>query len=114
MFGGVAGILFVFTNGLITPTTLDFGHNGIVTLMAVVGGLGSLWGPALGSVVVLFFQLDLSLYIQRWATLLGVVFVVVVLFAPDGLWGVGQSLARRVSGRSSGRIAQRAAGFTAR
>lgn len=111
MFGGVAGILFVFTNGLITPTTLDFGHNGIITLMAVVGGLGSLWGPALGSVVVLFFQLDLSLYIQRWATFLGVVFVVVVLFAPDGLWGVGQSLARRVSGRSSGRIAQRAAGL---
>jgi branched-chain amino acid transport system permease protein len=111
MFGGVAGILFVFTNGLITPTTLDFGHNGIITLMAVVGGLGSLWGPALGSVVVLFFQLDLSLYIQRWATFLGVVFVVVVLFAPDGLWGVGQSLARRLSGRSSGRIAQRADGL---
>jgi len=111
MFGGVAGILFVFTNGLITPSTLDFGHNGIVTLMAVVGGLGSLWGPALGSVIVLLFQQDLSLYVQRWATFLGVLFVVVVIFAPDGLWGAGQSLGRRLSGRPSDRIAQTAAGL---
>jgi branched-chain amino acid transport system permease protein len=101
MFGGVAGILFVFTNGLITPTTLDFGHNGIVTLMAVIGGLGSLWGPALGSVVVLLFQQDLSLYVERWATVMGVVFVLVVIFAPEGLWGVGQAVVRRLTGRSS-------------
>ena len=101
MFGGVAGILFVLTNGLITPTTLDFGHNGIVTLMAVIGGLGSLWGPALGSVVVILFQQDLSLYVERWATVMGIFFVLVVIFAPDGVWGVGQALGRRLTGQSS-------------
>lgn len=101
MFGGVAGILFVLTNGLITPTTLDFGHNGIVTLMAVIGGLGSLWGPAIGSVIVLLFQQDLSLYMERWATVMGIFFVVVVIFAPDGVWGVAKSILRRLTGQSS-------------
>jgi len=101
MFGGVAGILFVLTNGLITPTTLDFGHNGIVTLMAVIGGLGSLWGPAVGSVVVILFQQDLSLYVERWATVMGIFFVLVVIFAADGIWGVGQALVRRLTGQSS-------------
>jgi branched-chain amino acid transport system permease protein len=101
MFGGVAGILFVLTNGLITPSTLDFGHNGIVTLMAVIGGLGSLWGPAVGSVVVILFQQDLSLYVERWATVMGIFFVLVVIFAPDGVWGVGQAFLRRLTGQSS-------------
>jgi branched-chain amino acid transport system permease protein len=101
MCGGVAGVLFAFTNGLVTPTTLDFAHNGIVTLMAVIGGLGSLWGPAIGSVIVILFQQDLSLYMQRWATVMGVFFVLVVIFAPEGVWGVGRSLGRRLTHRSA-------------
>jgi branched-chain amino acid transport system permease protein len=111
MFGGAAGILFVFTNGLITPTNLDFGHNGVVTLMAVVGGLGSLWGPALGSVIVLLFQQDLSLYVTRWTTIMGVVFVAVVIFAPNGLWGVGQVIFRRLGARSARRNSARISGL---
>ena len=101
LFGGLAGILFVFTNGLITPTALDFGHNGIITLMAVVGGLGTLWGPVLGSVVILMFQQYLSIYFERWATVMGLLLVVIVIFAPEGLWGVGRNYARRLSHQSS-------------
>jgi len=100
LFGGLAGILFVLTNGLITPTALDFGHNGIITLMAVVGGLGTLWGPALGSVIIVMFQQYLSLYVERWATLMGVLLVVVVIFAPEGLWGVGRKYARKLAHES--------------
>jgi branched-chain amino acid transport system permease protein len=94
-FGGVAGVLFAFTNGLISPTAMDFGHNGLITLMAVLGGLGSLWGPVLGSTIILFFEQWLSIYFERWATLMGAVFVFVVIAAPDGIWG----LLRRLAGR---------------
>jgi branched-chain amino acid transport system permease protein len=97
MFAGVAGILFVFTNGLITPTALDFGHNGIVTLMAVIGGLGTLWGPTVGAIVIMLFQNYLSLYFERWATVMGIVFVAVVIFAPEGLWGLVTKFARRLT-----------------
>ena len=97
MFAGVAGILFVFTNGLITPTAMDFGHNGIVTLMAVIGGLGTLWGPTVGAIVIMLFQSYLSLYFERWATVMGIVFVTVVIFAPEGIWGLVTRLARQLT-----------------
>lgn len=100
-FGGLAGILYVFTNGLVTPTALDFGHNGIITLMAVVGGLGTLWGAALGSVIILMFQQYVSIYVERWATLMGALFVVIVIFAPEGVWGIGTKFARRLSHQSA-------------
>lgn len=102
-FGGVAGILFVWTNGLITPVAMDFAHNGLITLMAVVGGLGTLWGPAVGAVVILLFQNYVSLYIERWATLMGIVFVAVVIFAPRGIWGVGRTWAKRLAHEQTGR-----------
>ena len=101
IFGGIAGILYVFTNGLVTPTALDLGHNGIITLMAVVGGLGTLWGPALGSVMILLLQQYVSIYVERWATVMGLLFVAIVVFAPEGVWGVGKKYARRLSHQSS-------------
>lgn len=95
-FGGVAGVLFAFTNGLISPTTMDFSHNGLITLMVVLGGLGSLWGPVLGSTIILFFEQWLSIYVARWATLMGALFVIVVISAPDGIWGLLRRLMRRL------------------
>jgi len=101
IFGGIAGVLYVFTNSLATPTILDFGHNGIITLMAVVGGLGTLWGPAVGSMIILMFQQYLSIYFERWATVMGILFVAIVIFAPEGIWGIGKKYARRLSHQSS-------------
>ena len=51
-FTGVAGVLYVFVNQLISPATMDFAANGLFVLMVVLGGLGSIWGPALGAVVI--------------------------------------------------------------
>jgi branched-chain amino acid transport system permease protein len=97
-FGGVAGVLFAFTNGLISPTSMDFSHNGLITLMVVLGGLGTLWGPAVGSVVILSFEQWLSIYFSRWATVMGAVFVVVVIAAPEGIWGLLSKFGRRLIG----------------
>lgn len=96
-FGGVAGILYGFSNNLISPTSMDFAHNGIITVMAVLGGLGTLWGPVLGSVVITLLQQDLSLYFQRWESVMGALFVVIVLFAPSGLWGELTKIPDRVA-----------------
>ena len=93
-FGGVAGILFVFVNRLMSPTSMDFSQDGILVLIVVLGGLGSIWGPAIGSVVVVLFQQELSIYFSRWQTLMGLVFIAVVLFSPDGIWGFVRSGAR--------------------
>ncbi|MGH9102470.1 MAG: branched-chain amino acid ABC transporter permease [Acidimicrobiales bacterium] len=98
-FGGVAGILYGWVNQLISPTTLDFNHNGIITIMAVLGGLGTLWGSVAGSVIIVLFQQELSLYVTRWETIMGVVFVAIVVFAPGGLWGVGRLWVQKLEAR---------------
>ncbi|MGH7776980.1 MAG: branched-chain amino acid ABC transporter permease [Candidatus Dormibacterales bacterium] len=87
LFGGIAGILFAFYNLYMSPTAIDFSHNGSVVLMAVVGGLGTLWGAIVGALVVVVMQQWVSIYFARWETLLGIIFVLTMLFARQGIWG---------------------------
>ena len=94
-FTGVAGVLYVFVNQLISPTTMDFAANGLFVLMVVLGGLGSIWGPALGAVVIVLFQQELSNYLSRWQTVMGLTLIAVVLFSPGGLWGMVRAAGRR-------------------
>jgi branched-chain amino acid transport system permease protein len=94
-FTGVAGVLYLFVNQLISPSTMDFSANGLFVLMVVLGGLGSIWGPALGAVVIVLFQQELSLYVSRWQTLMGLTLIAVVLFSPGGFWGLVRAAGRR-------------------
>jgi branched-chain amino acid transport system permease protein len=86
-FAGLAGVLYGFHTLYISPTALDFLRNGLVVLMVVVGGLGTLWGGFFGAIVVVAIQQWLSGYIDRWATVMGVVFILVVLFLRAGIYG---------------------------
>jgi branched-chain amino acid transport system permease protein len=87
-FGGIAGILFAFFNSYVSPTAIDFPHNGTVVQMVVVGGLGTLWGPFVGAILIVLMQQYVSIYVARWVTVLGIIFVLVVLFARGGVWGL--------------------------
>jgi branched-chain amino acid transport system permease protein len=93
-FGGVAGILFAFYNNYVSPTAIDFAHNGTVVQMVVVGGLGTLWGPVVGAILIVLMQQYVSIYLTRWVTVLGVIFVLTVLFAREGAWGFLLKLVR--------------------
>lgn len=95
---GIAGILYVLANNLISPATLTFPENGILVLMVVLGGLGTIWGPCVGAVVIVLFQQEVSIYVSRWQTVMGVVFIAAVIFTPDGIAGLlrsGRGLLRR-------------------
>jgi branched-chain amino acid transport system permease protein len=94
-FTGVAGVLYIFVNQLISPATMAFSEDGLLVIMVVLGGLGSIWGPALGAVVIVLFQQELSIYVTRWQTLMGLTLIAVVLFSPGGLWGVVRAAGRR-------------------
>jgi len=104
LFAGIAGILFAFFNNYISPTAIDFSHNGTVVLMVVLGGLGTLWGPLLGALIIVFLQQYLSIYFQRWLTVQGVIFVLTVIFARQGLWGLFTSLARWLAARAGEQV----------
>lgn len=85
---GLAGILYVFANLLISPTNLEFPQDGFLVIMVILGGLGSIWGPVLGSVVIVLFQQEVSIYVSRWQTLMGAVFIAAVIYTPGGIAGL--------------------------
>jgi branched-chain amino acid transport system permease protein len=94
-FAGVAGVLYIFVNQLISPDAMSFSADGLIVIMVVLGGLGSIWGPALGAVVIVLFQQELSTFLTRWQTVMGLTMIAVVLFSPGGLWGIVRAAGRR-------------------
>lgn len=87
-FAGVAGGLFAINYELLSINSLGAERSALVLLMAYIGGIGSFLGPILGAVLVTFLQVALSDYTQAWTIYLGLFFVLVTLFAPNGLIGL--------------------------
>ncbi|MBO0819261.1 MAG: branched-chain amino acid ABC transporter permease [Nocardiopsaceae bacterium] len=90
-FAGLAGILYIYANLLVSPSVLEFPQDGFLVLMVILGGLGTIWGPVLGSVVIVLFQQEVSVYLSRWQTLMGVIFIAAVVYTPGGIGGLLRS-----------------------
>lgn len=86
-FMGVAGALYALTNNFADPRGLHFTQSGDFVMMAVMGGMRTFWGPLLGAAVFVVLQDHLSSVTVNWMSFLGLMFVLVVLFAPRGLLG---------------------------
>ena len=94
---GIAGALYAQFRGSITPDAFFWTTSGEALLMVIIGGTGTLVGPLLGAGVFILLQSLVSTYTERWMLILGATFVLLVLFAPGGLWG---ALKGRVGGRA--------------
>ncbi len=81
----VAGLLYVYYHKYIHPSALAISSSAEVLLGVIAGGSGTLVGPLVGAALVLLLKNYASAYIERWNTLMGVVFVLIVMFMPDGL-----------------------------
>ena len=84
---GIAGILFVYYHGFVSPAELSLVLSAEGLLMVILGGAGTLFGPALGAVVVVFLRNLVSGYTERWLLVLGLIYLLVVLCAPNGIAG---------------------------
>lgn len=82
---GLSGALFGLHTGFASPSLLHWINSGEVIVMAILGGSGTLYGPMLGAAVFTVFEESLSSFVGWWRLILGVIFVVVVLFLPGGL-----------------------------
>ncbi|MFQ5852504.1 MAG: branched-chain amino acid ABC transporter permease [Candidatus Binatia bacterium] len=87
VFAGLAGALFVYYNGFVSPTELSIIISAEALLMVILGGPGTLFGPAVGAGVIVFLENIISAYTERWLLILGIIYVLVVLFAPKGVYG---------------------------
>jgi branched-chain amino acid transport system permease protein len=84
-WGGVSGLLYVYYNKYIHPTSLSTTSSAEALLGVIAGGSGTLGGPVVGAALVLLLKNYVSAYVERWNMLLGVVFLFIVLVMPTGI-----------------------------
>src|SRR5579885_1027098 len=87
-FGGLAGVLWAHTNGLVSPETVVLTTSVDALLMVVLGGAGTLIGGVIGSVIVFGLREYLSTLVPWWQYVLGGVYVLTILYLPTGLMGI--------------------------
>ena len=94
----VAGLLYIYYHKYIHPSALAVSSSAEVLLGVIAGGSGTLVGPVVGAALVLLLKNYASAYIERWNTLMGVVFVLIVMLMPDGLVPGAKRLWARMRG----------------
>jgi branched-chain amino acid transport system permease protein len=104
-FCGVGGVVYAYYNGFVSPADVSLVASANALLMVILGGTGTLFGPVIGSALLVFLQNLLSGITQRWLTVLGAILVLAVMYAPAGIVGAGGALARRLRTPSRSRAA---------
>ncbi|HWP26946.1 MAG TPA: branched-chain amino acid ABC transporter permease [Xanthobacteraceae bacterium] len=84
-WASIASILFVYYNLFLSPHAIALQQSAEILLMAILGGASSLTGPIVGAAIITLIKNVISTYVERWNTLLGLIFVVVIMFMPYGL-----------------------------
>ena len=98
-FAGVAGALYAYYNRFVGPEYLYVIQSAEALIMVILGGAGTLIGPAVGAGVIVFLEDFISSLTQHWVLVLGVIYVLVTLFAPRGLIGLVNDARRRWSAK---------------
>src|ERR1700754_135293 len=94
-FGGLAGVLWAHTAGIVSPDNVVLTTSVDALLMAVLGGAGTLVGGVLGAFFVIAIREYLSTLVPWWQYVLGVVYILTILYLPMGLMGIPQWIRQR-------------------
>jgi len=87
-FVSLAGTLYALLNNFTDPRALRWDMSGNFVMMAVLGGMRSFWGPLIGAAIFVALQDYVSSHTQNWMSVVGSIFVLVVLFFPRGVLGL--------------------------
>lgn len=93
VYASIAGSLLALQNGFITPDVAGFMHSIEMVTMAVLGGVGSVFGGILGAAILTFLPQLLTVFAEYEQLVLGAVMILVMIFLPQGLL---PSIARRI------------------
>jgi branched-chain amino acid transport system permease protein len=85
-FASIAGIFSVYYHGYVGPSDLHIVTSAKVLLMVILGGAGTLVGPIVGAFGIVLLENFISCYTERWLLLLGLIYVLVIIFAPQGIY----------------------------
>jgi len=93
---GLAGGLYAIFNGFISSDAVYWTASGDILIMTMLGGAGTLIGPAVGAAIFLLMKNVASSYSEHWLAIIGATFICCVMFFPGGLWGAMQKMQWRV------------------
>ncbi|MGB0372359.1 MAG: urea ABC transporter permease subunit UrtC [Opitutales bacterium] len=102
MIAGAAGALYVPQVGGINPSLMEAAKSLEVVVWVAVGGRGTKWGPVIGAILVNFIKsYTTQQFPDYWLIIMGTMFVLVVLFMPDGLVGVFKQIKAKIAQKKS-------------
>src|SRR5436190_21044772 len=91
-FGGLSGVLWAHTAGIVSPENVVLTTSVDALLMAVLGGAGTLVGGAIGAFIVFGLREYLSTLVPWWQYVLGAVYVLTIFYLPTGLMGIPERI----------------------
>lgn len=91
-FTGLAGVLYAFLLKFVYPETVHVTMSGEIVAMTLVGGMHSFFGPAVGALFFIFLRDFLTTYTENWMVYFGTLFMIFILFSPEGLVGIAKKL----------------------
>ncbi|MBN9264879.1 MAG: branched-chain amino acid ABC transporter permease, partial [Hyphomicrobium sp.] len=101
-FSGFAGGLFAMAQRSAFPDVMNLAQSGLIVMMTLVGGgLVSFWGPVIGVIVFLIARDVIGAATNAWMLYFGTMFVLLVLFRPEGIAGTAKLIAERWRNRSA-------------
>ncbi len=86
-FAGWAGALFGIFNRGVFPDFAHWSKSAEVLIMAILGGIGHFWGPAVGAAILILLNQQINAYTQFWPLILGSILIVLVFVFPNGVFG---------------------------
>jgi branched-chain amino acid transport system permease protein len=87
-FASLAGVLYAYLDNFVDPRAFYWQQSGDFVIMAVLGGMRSFWGPLIGAAVFVVLQDKISTHTDYWMSILGIFFVLAVVFFPRGVLGI--------------------------
>jgi len=88
LFLGLAGSLYALFMNFAHISNVAFDTSASIVMMEIIGGIGTLFGPILGALLVVLVSEKASALWARWPLIIGLTFIFFVLFARGGIWGL--------------------------
>lgn len=88
IFAGISGVLWVYYSGFVNPSYFAVDLSVKALLMLILGGSGSLFGPLIGTGIIVLLENLVSGFTERWSLVLGIVYVTVIMLFSEGIFSV--------------------------
>jgi branched-chain amino acid transport system permease protein len=98
-FSGLAGALHTLYINFAGIEQLHWQTSGMIIMMTLLGGAGTFFGPFVGAGLFIYLEDMISGFTKYWMIVLGPIFVLCILFFPQGIWGAVKDFADKFKGR---------------